>query len=774
MFNALKKFVTNEQHVGKGSMPTGMQAMGQNLQRRFAKGVQYNMKIIIKGDRNTGKSTLFRRLQGERFKEEYIPTPEIQVGSIQWNYKATDDVVKVEVWDVVDKGKAKKKSDSLKLENSQDLDETDEPCLDARFLNVYKGANGVVFMVDVTKQWTWGYVERELPSVPNHIPVLVLASFRDMADHRTVAEDTMRYFIENYERPPDSATVLLAEASMKNGFGLKYLHTFFNVPFLQLQRETLLRQLETNKLEISATLDELDMRKESIDQNYDLYLTSLEERRKQKKTKATTPTMLSPSVPNGQAPQTSPSPGSKQGSNRTTPVKLSPATTPKQNTPTSTPTTSRKETTPTPEQTKGPKEATPPSDKQGSAATLSQRFSKWFGGGESRVQQGVKEEDEKHAVVETVAEVKTAPISNVDEFVPGEGLGGFLDDVDGPGSKKGKAKKKPVQAAKPTPPAGQSDSEEDDVNPMVAGFQEDLDSDDDVSPFKPTNSIQQAAPVLTSFDVELSSESDQEPAVAPDQDLSDEDLKPAPLSLRHLQQSANQDKGLSVFSNSIVGKDSTDSAKSKNNKTKSRGSDTESSLSHEQLARTDSGSDNEQSREHVSRTSSQTTDQDTSPASPMIQLQQEDFNFLESVGSTKKPGLTKRPSLPADDFDNLLSVTKDEDISDTDTMTSTSTSSSAVKKKKHKSKDKDRDEEKGSRKHRHKKHREKNRDHDRHSDKHGDRHGEKESHGEDKGEGKKKKRSSSVRKEEEEGSTKTKTEYDALEAFLEGPGYEVL
>ena len=37
-----------------------------------------------------------------------------------------------------------------------------------------------------------------------------------------------------------------------------------------LQRETLLRQLETNNLETSATLDELDMRKESEDQNYNL------------------------------------------------------------------------------------------------------------------------------------------------------------------------------------------------------------------------------------------------------------------------------------------------------------------------------------------------------------------------------------------------------------------------------------------------------------------------------------------------------------------------
>ncbi len=68
----------------------------------------------------------------------------------------TNDTVKVEVWDIVDKGRSQKKSGKslLKMFNdhSTDEDPVNAP-LDAEFLDVYKGTHGVVFTFDMTKQW---------------------------------------------------------------------------------------------------------------------------------------------------------------------------------------------------------------------------------------------------------------------------------------------------------------------------------------------------------------------------------------------------------------------------------------------------------------------------------------------------------------------------------------------------------------------------------------------------------------------------------------------
>lgn len=110
----------------------------------------FSVRIVIRGEVNTGKTALWHRLQGHKFSTAYHPSESIQIAHIPWSYKGinrgrhllpptsvswkrsfspsfillcascamgarclnsfwlwivTDDNVKVEVWDVVDKGK---------------------------------------------------------------------------------------------------------------------------------------------------------------------------------------------------------------------------------------------------------------------------------------------------------------------------------------------------------------------------------------------------------------------------------------------------------------------------------------------------------------------------------------------------------------------------------------------------------------------------------------------------------------------------------------------
>ena len=69
---------------------------------------------------------------------------------------------------------------------------------------------------------------------------------------------------------------------MRNGFGLKYIYQFLNIPFLQLQRESLLQQLQINARDMDGSLEEIDSYARSTDNNYDLFIETLANKRRTK------------------------------------------------------------------------------------------------------------------------------------------------------------------------------------------------------------------------------------------------------------------------------------------------------------------------------------------------------------------------------------------------------------------------------------------------------------------------------------------------------------
>ncbi|KAI9268827.1 hypothetical protein BDA99DRAFT_502755 [Phascolomyces articulosus] len=251
----------------------------KTMSTAFRRGVTYNMKIVLRGDVMTGKSTLFNRLQGAEFEEVYKSTPEIQVANIPWQYKDSNDVIKVEVWDVVDKAHNKpssKPDTGIKLEHNAPSklqqqqqqeaasSEEQELGLDASTVNVYRNTHAALFIFDITKQWTFDYVNNELANVPEGVSILVLGNFSDKSAERVVSLEMVHatLYQHNQHRIEKNAIkpnlIRYAETSMKTGLGLQYIYDYLGVPFLQLQMESFKKQLELKATEIVDTLESLD------------------------------------------------------------------------------------------------------------------------------------------------------------------------------------------------------------------------------------------------------------------------------------------------------------------------------------------------------------------------------------------------------------------------------------------------------------------------------------------------------------------------------------
>ncbi|CAM9220849.1 unnamed protein product [Ectocarpus sp. 8 AP-2014] len=191
-------------------------------------GAQYNMKVVIRGERGVGKSTLWRRLQALPYEEKYTPTPEIQTTTINnWVYRGSRDVVKVEVWDVVDKGLAQ--GGKGRVPEGEDLEDVvaglppdhgsaggggrSLAVLDAGVVNVYQGASAIIFMVDPYRPETLDKAKKGLAEAPVDLPTVVLLNFRDKLEEDAVAKASQK---SGTSTTPASAAAAAAMASTQS------------------------------------------------------------------------------------------------------------------------------------------------------------------------------------------------------------------------------------------------------------------------------------------------------------------------------------------------------------------------------------------------------------------------------------------------------------------------------------------------------------------------------------------------------------------------------
>ncbi|KPI90515.1 hypothetical protein ABL78_0275 [Leptomonas seymouri] len=181
------------QHLGCGVWPLSPQ-----VREEMKKGTRYNMKVILRGTKGTGKSTLLARLTGHPLPISYTPSTELVASTmrLQGEHCAPNEGTKVDIWEAVEEGRQRAAS-SLSLNTTvketrhvpaAQLQEALRVAADARLLDVYAGAHLTIFMIDPRQRASWDYAKQETLHVPPTCCVLYALNFLDVdTDARTAS-----------------------------------------------------------------------------------------------------------------------------------------------------------------------------------------------------------------------------------------------------------------------------------------------------------------------------------------------------------------------------------------------------------------------------------------------------------------------------------------------------------------------------------------------------------------------------------------------------------
>ncbi len=181
-----------------------------------------SIRIIVRGARKVGKTSLLRRMCGGPFSTEYIASRSDSSDTFQWKTPGAGVPVTIEMCERIE-------------------EDDDEPAGLFASLGVssrskggdggpYAGAAGAIIVVDLRKRETLKVAETLISKVPVTLPILLLGTARDesvRAIHPEDLEALVRNISRNRTGHVQSLTVSLLDC-----YGLKSLHDYLNIPWL--------------------------------------------------------------------------------------------------------------------------------------------------------------------------------------------------------------------------------------------------------------------------------------------------------------------------------------------------------------------------------------------------------------------------------------------------------------------------------------------------------------------------------------------------------------
>ena len=271
MFKKVKSLFNEQPAESRSSSPASSSGgapkiwtIPSSVREQFEKGgaVRYNIKVVLRGARRTGKTSLMARLQNTFQECKYAPSAEISAATIHYQLETGTEAAKVDLWDVVDEG-----IPSAPTTKYQPTGMPLRQPADATTVDVYQNCHAAVFLVDVTKRDTWEYVVREAGRVPPTCAICIALNFCDAPKPHAVTERDVVEFSNTLPRCC-TTTVLAASQGLPppcdlsfgptwvslsalTGHGIDLMRSFLAVP-VALER---LHTLESRMRSIYAEIE---------------------------------------------------------------------------------------------------------------------------------------------------------------------------------------------------------------------------------------------------------------------------------------------------------------------------------------------------------------------------------------------------------------------------------------------------------------------------------------------------------------------------------------